>query len=46
MAATAVAASTSREFAGAGCGVSTSPIREGAGAAGACTYGEITGRRR
>ena len=46
MVATAVATSTSRESAGASCGVGTGPPIEGAEAAGAGTDGEIVGRPR
>ena len=43
MGATAAAASTSREPAGAGCGVGTCPPGGGARSARAGTYGEIAG---
>ena len=46
MAATAAAASTSREFVGAGYGVGTGPVKKGAKATGAGIDGEITGRPR
>ena len=42
----AVAASTSRESAGVGCGVGTGPAGEGVEAAEAGTDGEITGKPR
>ena len=46
MAATVVAASTSRESARDGCGVGTGPAEERAKTAGAGTDGEIVGRPR
>ena len=46
VAATAAAASTSRESARVGCGVGTGPAGERVEAAGAGTDGEIVGRPR